>query len=309
MNKYLLSSTGFNYPVFVTLCHQTACLVLGALVHYSGWIPAKPIKSRGQFSKVVVLAVIFCLTIVLGNASLQWLAVSEPGRPAALQLPAIALSPKPCANCLPWLHASPIISYHARMHLRCWSYVLVLVLACRRSGDVGWRDQVSFNQMIGGCPQHADAAALQPCGKCRAAQHACCMQCLQCIRGLPCAPVSRCCNWACCRLNHAVLHSHSGVHATRCVVWASRGLHHTASSQGFHTAAMGSMCSTCSIALRPLSVVQQPPRTICRMMSGAMASLNGRSPLRHHPTHSRLTCIEAHMLSPLDSQCPCVGHR
>lgn len=75
MNKYLLSSTGFSYPVFVTLCHQTACLVLGAAVHFSGWIPAKPIKSRAQFSKVVILAIIFCLAIVLGNVSLQYLAV------------------------------------------------------------------------------------------------------------------------------------------------------------------------------------------------------------------------------------------
>uniref|UniRef100_A0A7S3QMB6 Sugar phosphate transporter domain-containing protein n=1 Tax=Dunaliella tertiolecta TaxID=3047 RepID=A0A7S3QMB6_DUNTE len=75
-NKFLLSNTGFRQPVFLTLCHMTACMFLGIIISASGWIPVKPLKSRMQLVKVSILAVIFCSTIVLGNASLKYLHVS-----------------------------------------------------------------------------------------------------------------------------------------------------------------------------------------------------------------------------------------
>jgi drug/metabolite transporter (DMT)-like permease len=76
LNKFLLSSTKFRQPVFLTLCHMMACIVMGLVIHASGWMPLKPLKSRVQFAKVFFLGVIFCGTIVLGNASLKYLPVS-----------------------------------------------------------------------------------------------------------------------------------------------------------------------------------------------------------------------------------------
>ena len=76
LNKYLLTSTGFDNPVFLTACHMTACVVIGLLVSATGAMTVAPIKSRKQLTKVVVLAAIFCATIVLGNASLKYIPVS-----------------------------------------------------------------------------------------------------------------------------------------------------------------------------------------------------------------------------------------
>ncbi|KAJ9528133.1 hypothetical protein QJQ45_005781 [Haematococcus lacustris] len=75
-NKYLLSNHGFHYPVFLTLSHMVACTALGGIVALSGAMPLKKIKSRNQFSKVALLAFIFCATIVLGNMSMRYLPVS-----------------------------------------------------------------------------------------------------------------------------------------------------------------------------------------------------------------------------------------
>ena len=125
LNKYLLSHSGFKQPVFLTLCHMTACTFLvggalcgdivtytyhehtqtharpphhkptththdhihswkqnryvltqGGVIALTGIYPAKPIKSKIQFAKLTVLSIIFCLTIVLGNASLRFIPVS-----------------------------------------------------------------------------------------------------------------------------------------------------------------------------------------------------------------------------------------
>ena len=73
LNKFLLSSTKFRQPVFLTLCHMTACVVMGLMISTSGWMPLKPLKSRAQFVKICFLSLIFCGTIVLGNASLKYL--------------------------------------------------------------------------------------------------------------------------------------------------------------------------------------------------------------------------------------------
>jgi hypothetical protein len=76
LNKYLLTSTGFDNPVFLTACHMTACVVVGLMVSATGVMAVASIKSRKQLTKVVVLAAIFCGTIVLGNASLKYIPVS-----------------------------------------------------------------------------------------------------------------------------------------------------------------------------------------------------------------------------------------
>ncbi|PNH09611.1 putative sugar phosphate/phosphate translocator [Tetrabaena socialis] len=76
LNKYLLSSTGFHHPVFLTLCHMLACTAIGGGASLFRILPMKPVKSWQQFMKIAVLAVVFCLTVVLGNASLKFIPVS-----------------------------------------------------------------------------------------------------------------------------------------------------------------------------------------------------------------------------------------
>lgn len=76
LNKYLLSSTPFKSPVFLTLCHMMACATLGYLLSLSQFTPIKPLKSKRQLWKICLLASIFCVTIVLGNLSLKYIPVS-----------------------------------------------------------------------------------------------------------------------------------------------------------------------------------------------------------------------------------------
>ncbi|EFJ15928.1 hypothetical protein SELMODRAFT_85074 [Selaginella moellendorffii] len=77
LNKYLLSNYGFKYPIFLTMCHMTAC----ALFSYIGiaWlklVPMQAIRSRTQFVKISALSIIFCASVVSGNISLRYLPVS-----------------------------------------------------------------------------------------------------------------------------------------------------------------------------------------------------------------------------------------
>ncbi len=58
------------------LCHMSACVGMGFIFSSSGFMPLKPLKSKAQFMKICFLGVIFCATIVLGNASLKYLPVS-----------------------------------------------------------------------------------------------------------------------------------------------------------------------------------------------------------------------------------------
>lgn len=77
LNKYLLSSYGFKYPIFLTLCHMTACSLLSYIA--VSWLKVAPIqhlKSQKQFFKISALAIIFCLSVVGGNVSLKYLPVS-----------------------------------------------------------------------------------------------------------------------------------------------------------------------------------------------------------------------------------------
>mmetsp|Transcript_4162 Transcript_4162/g.7726 ORF Transcript_4162/g.7726 Transcript_4162/m.7726 type:complete len:386 (+) Transcript_4162:206-1363(+) len=76
LNKYLLSIYGFKYPVFLTLCHMVACSLLSYLVSLMKLVPRQGIKSKQQFFKISVLAVVFCGSVVCGNVSLRYLPVS-----------------------------------------------------------------------------------------------------------------------------------------------------------------------------------------------------------------------------------------
>ncbi|GBF98555.1 sugar phosphate phosphate translocator-like [Raphidocelis subcapitata] len=76
LNKFLLTNTGFKQPVFLTLCHMMACCSLAYALSLTGSFPIRPLRSRRQLWKVCLLATIFCITIVLGNMSLKYIAVS-----------------------------------------------------------------------------------------------------------------------------------------------------------------------------------------------------------------------------------------
>lgn len=55
LNKYLLSNTGFYYPIFLTMCHMMACATIGggaALLRLPGLPPFKALQSRVQGFKV-----------------------------------------------------------------------------------------------------------------------------------------------------------------------------------------------------------------------------------------------------------------
>lgn len=66
----------YRCPVFLTLCHMLACSCMSYTVAASRCVPLQAVKSRQQFYKISLLALIFCLTVVLGNVSLRFIPVS-----------------------------------------------------------------------------------------------------------------------------------------------------------------------------------------------------------------------------------------
>lgn len=66
-----------------------ACSCMSYAVAASRCVPLQAVKSRRQFYKISLLALIFCLTVVLGNVSLRFIPVSfnqvgaGPGRVSA----------------------------------------------------------------------------------------------------------------------------------------------------------------------------------------------------------------------------------
>ncbi|KAJ8430381.1 hypothetical protein Cgig2_011902 [Carnegiea gigantea] len=77
-NKYLLSNYGFKYPIFLTMCHMTACLLLSYIaIAWMKMVPMQTIRSEVQFFKISALSLIFCASVVSGNVSLKYL----PGEP------------------------------------------------------------------------------------------------------------------------------------------------------------------------------------------------------------------------------------
>ena len=77
LNKYLLSNYGFKYPIFLTMCHMTACSLLSYIaITWLKIVPMQTIRSRVQFAKIAALSAIFCTSVVSGNVSLRYLPVS-----------------------------------------------------------------------------------------------------------------------------------------------------------------------------------------------------------------------------------------
>ncbi|XP_022744835.1 probable sugar phosphate/phosphate translocator At3g11320 isoform X2 [Durio zibethinus] len=79
LNKYLLSNYGFKYPIFLTMCHMTACSLLSYIaIAWMKMVPMQTIRSRVQFFKISALSLVFCVSVVFGNISLRFL----PGEPS-----------------------------------------------------------------------------------------------------------------------------------------------------------------------------------------------------------------------------------
>ncbi|GER25842.1 nucleotide-sugar transporter family protein [Striga asiatica] len=77
LNKFLLSSYGFAFPIFLTMCHMAACAGLSYVsVVFLKVAPMQRIKSRSQLVRIATLSVVFCGSVVGGNISLRYLPVS-----------------------------------------------------------------------------------------------------------------------------------------------------------------------------------------------------------------------------------------
>ncbi|KAK8994445.1 hypothetical protein V6N11_045534 [Hibiscus sabdariffa] len=59
------------------MCHMTACSLLSYIaIAWMKMVPMQTIRSRVQFLKISALSLVFCVSVVLGNISLRFLAVS-----------------------------------------------------------------------------------------------------------------------------------------------------------------------------------------------------------------------------------------
>ncbi|KAM1104623.1 hypothetical protein ACFX15_012612 [Malus domestica] len=66
LNKYLLSNYGFKYLIFLTMYHMSACSLLSYIA--IAWMK---IRSRVQFLKIAALSLVFGVSVVFWNISLQ----------------------------------------------------------------------------------------------------------------------------------------------------------------------------------------------------------------------------------------------
>ncbi|CAI0443472.1 unnamed protein product [Linum tenue] len=77
MNKFLLSIYEFKFPIFLTMCHMTACSLFSYIsIVWMKVVPLQTIRSRTQFFKISALSLVFCVSVVFGNISLRFLPVS-----------------------------------------------------------------------------------------------------------------------------------------------------------------------------------------------------------------------------------------
>jgi len=77
LNKLLLSNYGFRFPIFLTMCHMSACAILSYLsIVFFKIVPLQVVKSKPQLLKIATLSVVFCGSVVGGNISLRYLPVS-----------------------------------------------------------------------------------------------------------------------------------------------------------------------------------------------------------------------------------------
>ncbi len=72
--KLMLASR--RYPIFLTMCHMLSCTFMGYAFSRFSSMPAKSVRSGVVLTKIAVLATVFCLSVVLGNASLRFIPVS-----------------------------------------------------------------------------------------------------------------------------------------------------------------------------------------------------------------------------------------
>lgn len=76
LNKWLLSGTTLQQPVFLTLCQLVVCSMLGFVCSRRKLFLLHPLRSRGQFVRICILSLLFCTTIVLGNLSPRYIPIS-----------------------------------------------------------------------------------------------------------------------------------------------------------------------------------------------------------------------------------------
>lgn len=77
LNKLLLSNYAFTYPIFLTMCHMSACAIFSYIsIVIFKLVPLQAIRSRPQLLKIALLSVVFCASVVGGNISLRYLPVS-----------------------------------------------------------------------------------------------------------------------------------------------------------------------------------------------------------------------------------------
>lgn len=77
LNKLLLSNYEFRFPIFLTMCHMSACALLSYIsIVILKIVPLQRVKSRSQFLKIATLSIVFCGSVVGGNVSLRYLPVS-----------------------------------------------------------------------------------------------------------------------------------------------------------------------------------------------------------------------------------------
>ncbi|KAM7524492.1 hypothetical protein LguiA_014394 [Lonicera macranthoides] len=77
LNKLLLSTYSFRFPIFLTICHMSACSLLSYIsIVFFNFVPFQKIKSKSQLLRIATLSVVFCASVVGGNVSLRYLPVS-----------------------------------------------------------------------------------------------------------------------------------------------------------------------------------------------------------------------------------------
>lgn len=77
LNKFLLSNYHFAFPIFLTMCHMSACALLSYVsIVFLKIVPFQRIKSMSQFLRIATLSIVFCASVVGGNISLKYLPVS-----------------------------------------------------------------------------------------------------------------------------------------------------------------------------------------------------------------------------------------
>ena len=58
------------------MCHMLSCTFMGYAFSRFSSTPAKSVRGGVVLTKIAVLATVFCLSVVLGNASLRFIPVS-----------------------------------------------------------------------------------------------------------------------------------------------------------------------------------------------------------------------------------------